>query len=62
MQLLIFWRSAVIEKLLLIIGRLNKNAFPNVEERGHFVADDQKINDFLQKKKINSIFKELFNN
>ena len=46
----------------VLIGRLNKNAFPNVEERGHFVADDQKINDFLQKKKINSIFKELFNN
>ena len=39
-----------VARLWAIIGRLNKNAFPNVEERGHFVADDQKINDFLQKK------------
>ena len=47
--------------MALPIGRLNNEVFLNVKERGHFVADDQKINDFLQKK-INSIFKELFNN
>ena len=33
--------------LIVTIGRLNNNVFPNVEERGHFVADDQKMNDFF---------------
>ena len=33
--------------MLAAIGRSNNEVFLNVGERGHFVADDQKMNDFF---------------
>ena len=36
--------------MALPIGRLNNEVFLNVEERGHFVAGDQKMNDFFKQK------------
>ena len=43
----------------IVIGRSNNEVFLNVGERGHFVADDQKMNDFFQTKKIILFLKNL---